>query len=115
MYRREEEKNKSTLDVQYKWTKDGVIIIGKLGPRLCKSQCAELMGLKGNDLCGLQKYGLLYPSGHNPKKGRVPFNSCWYCTREVLEKMEDPVWWDEAQHAISQYNKEAKLGKAKEG
>ena len=108
-------KSEGTLDVKMQWTKDGVVVIGKLPPCLSRTETAELMGLRPDDLSGLYKHGLFYPSGHNPKKGRKPFSSVYYPTIEVLQKMGDAEWWDEARHAIAQYNKDLKRGKDKQG
>lgn len=108
-------KKEGTLNVQYQWTKEGVKVIGYMPPRLTKQQTAELMGVELTDLCGLHKHGLFYPMGHAPKKGRTPFKTCYYASSEVLAILDDGEWWDEAQHAISQYNNDRRGGKDKQG
>jgi hypothetical protein len=115
MIKKKNKHNEGALDIRYHWTKEGVKVIGYMPPRLTKQQAAELMGVEMADLCGLQKHGLLYPMGHAPKKGRTPFKTCYYASSELLNILGDGEWWDEAQHAISQYNNDRRGGKIKVG
>ena len=92
------------INVQTKWTTEGVQLIGNVPAKLTREETATIMGFHRDAMTPLANKKLFMPLGAKGKKKR--FKSTFYATVDVIQFMNDSNKMAQAQFEITKWNNE---------